>query len=154
MGTKRYDYDVEDIVAMYKSGAFCSDIAAKYGMSVANVSYILRKNGFARKSKGGAIASMIPKREFLVETEKQRDAEIESIAEKNAANACLVVADREVRLQGTVGKYHVFGKEKAVMISVGDDAVQMSFENLPAFIDELKAIARNMGGLEPGCEMW
>ena len=31
MGTKRYDYDVEDIVSMYKSGAFCSDIAAKYG---------------------------------------------------------------------------------------------------------------------------
>ena len=30
MGTKRYDYDIDDIVAMYKSGAFCSEIAAKY----------------------------------------------------------------------------------------------------------------------------
>lgn len=154
MGTKRYDYDVRDIISLYKSGAFCSDIAAKYGMSVANVSYILRKNGFARKSKGGAIASMIPRREFQVEPEKQRSEELESIAEKNAANACLVVADREVQLQGTVASYHVFGKDKAVMISLGGDAVQMSFENLPAFIDELKAIARNMGGLEPGCEMW
>ena len=82
------------------------------------------------------------------------DASMEDMAISNAANACLMVADREVRLQGTVGAYHVFGKDKTVMVSVGDDAIQLSFKNLPAFIDELKAIARNMGGLEPGCEMW
>ena len=118
------------------------------------MSYILRKNGFTRNARGGAVASMIPKREFMVEPEKKRDEELDAIANKNAANACLVVADREVRLRGTVGSYHVYGKDKAVMISVGDDAIQMSFKNLPAFIDELRAITRNMGGLEPGCEMW
>lgn len=152
-GKKKYDYNVEDIVSMFKSGMSYEDIGSKYGMGGANVGHILNKLGYTRR-KGGVVASTIPKHEFQVEPEKQRDAEIESIAAKNAVNACLVVADREVRLQGTVGEYMVFGKGKTVTIYVGGDAVQLSFENLPAFIDELKAIARNMGGLEPGCEMW
>ena len=152
-GKKKYDYNVEDIVSMFKSGMSYEDIGGKYGMGQANVGYILNKLGYSRR-KGGVVASTIPKHEFQVEPEKKRDEELESIAAKNAENACLVVADREVRLNGTVGSYHVYGKDKAVMISVGDDAVQLSFKNLPAFIEELKAIARNMGGLEPGCEMW
>ena len=146
MGTKRYDYDVEDIVSMYKNGAFCSDIAAKYGMSVANVSYILRKNGFTRNARGGAVASMIPKREFQVEPEKKRDEELDAIAAKNAVNACLVVESREVALKGTVGEYHVFGKDRRVVVAVGDGMLDIAFDTLPDFISELKAIARNMGG--------
>jgi hypothetical protein len=69
-------------------------------------------------------------------------------------NACLVVESREVALKGTVGEYHVFGKDRRVVVAVGDGMLDIAFDTLPDFISELKAIARNMGGLEPGCEMW
>ena len=45
MGTKRYDYDVEDIVSMYKNGAFCSDIAAKYGLTYDSIMKNLKSKG-------------------------------------------------------------------------------------------------------------
>ena len=154
MGAKRYDYDVEDIISMYKSGAFCSDIAAKYGMSVANVSYILRKNGFTRNARDGAVASTIPKREFQVEPEKKRDEELDAIANKNAVNACLVVASKEVVLEGMVGSYHVFGKDETIVIEIGKDMTEVKFGALPGFIEELKAIARNIDSVKAGCEAW
>lgn len=152
-GRKRYDYDINDIVSMFKAGMSNGDIGQKYGMSNQNVSRLLRKLGYTRR-KGGLIAQAIPEREFKVELEKQRSEEFQAIEAKNNANACLVVSDREVRLNGTVGSYHVIGKDKAVMAFVGEDAIVVHFDMLPTFIEELKAIGRNIGDINPGCEMW
>ncbi len=139
---------MDELRQMYDNGMTQAEIADSIGVSRPTINKYLK--GY--KAKGGRVASRIPGSDLRVKRDPER--EMSNMAEKNAENACLVVANKEILLNGTVGTYHVYGKDKAVMISVGGGMLDVAFDILPDFIDELKAVARNVGGLECGCEMW
>lgn len=142
---------LQELKRMYENGMTQREIAQKMGVCQRTISNWL--NGYAPYQRGGRVASTIPKEDFEA-LDKAKRAEVEYIAAKNAENACLVVANKEISLEGTVAKYTVFSKDKAVVIDIGGDMIEVKFDFITDFISELKAIARNMGGLDAGCEMW
>lgn len=148
-----YDYDVNDIIAMYESGMTYRDIASKIGMTFQNVGHILRKHGVTR-GRGGKVASTIPEQELQPTENEQYDEEIETLANKNAANACLVVSDHVINLAGAIGKYEVCANKKRVRVEINGETMNIDFDNLSALVEEFKALARNVGELGGGWEMW
>lgn len=150
----------DEIIAMYNNGMSQSDIARATGMSQATVGYRMRRAGFMvgkgrhNPFKGGAVADTIPTYEYKVSEEEVKAREKQEIAEKNAANACLVVEDRSFSLKGVVGKYEVSAKSKIVLASIGDRVLELDVDILAPLADELKALARNLAGMEICNEMW
>ena len=80
--------------------------------------------------------------------------EKQEMAVKNATNACLVVEDRSFSLKGVVGRYEVSAKSKTVLADINDMALELDVDILAPLADELKALARNLSGMEPCNEMW
>lgn len=74
---------------------------------------------------------------------------------KEEAPACLAVVDREVVLQGVVGKYCISPKcKKMEMVLASGLSAEMDFEKVRQFADELNAIARKLDSLKIENEMW
>lgn len=140
---------VEELQQMYDAGMSQREIAEAVGCSQHTISNYLR--GHCNRGRGGRVASRIDKHDFAVEPKRE---EMQAIAEKNAANACLVVASKQVVLEGMVGSYHVFGKDETIVIEIGKDMTEVKFDALPGLIEELKAIARNIDSVKAGCEAW
>lgn len=139
----------EEIVAMYNNGMSQYDIAETLGVSQTTISYNLRKMGICA-GEGGRIARTIPKKDYAA----RETAEKQEMAVKNAVNACLVVEDRSFSLKGVVGKYEVSAKSKIVLASIGDRVRELDVDILAPLADELKALARNLAGMEICNEMW
>lgn len=150
----------DEIIAMYNNGMSQNDIAKVTGMSQATVGYRMRRAGIlvgkGRRNpfKGGAVADTIPTYEYKVSEEEVAAKEKQEIAEKNAANACLMVEDRIIKLEGVFGKYYVSAKEKFACINVNDCPMKIGFNDLATFANEIRALARNVGALEESTEMW
>lgn len=145
----------EEIVAMYTNGMSQRDIAYALQTSQTNVGYHLRKAGIrvgrgGGNNEGGYVARTIPKKDYAA----REIAEKQEMAVKNAANACLVVEDRSFSLKGVVGRYEVSAKSKIVLASIGDRVLELDVDILAPLADELKALARNLSGMEPCNEMW
>lgn len=74
---------------------------------------------------------------------------------KEEAPACLVVADKEIALEGMVGHYNVAPKHKSVKICMADGSgMKLDFEKFSAFVDEVNAIKRKLDDLKFENEMW
>lgn len=65
--------------------------------------------------------------------------------------ACLVVVNRKVNLQGTIGLYEVDCENKKVTMRPVEE---IGFDNLSAYINELQAISRKIDQMSVGNEMW
>ena len=65
--------------------------------------------------------------------------------------ACLVVVNRKVNLQGTIGLYEVDCESKKVTMRPVEE---IGFDNLSAYINELQAISRKIDQMSVGNEMW
>lgn len=65
--------------------------------------------------------------------------------------ACLVVVNRKVNLQGTIGLYEVDCENKKVTMRPVEE---IGFDNLNAYINELQAISSKIGQMNVGKEMW
>ena len=142
-----------EMMKMYDAGMTQLEIANALGCSQRTVS--CRLDGYGAHRRGGVVASTIPEHEFKAATPtNHEESEMQAISEKNATNACLVVSSKDIDLEGSVGKYHVSGKDQAVYVSVGDSEIKLHFDSVIGFIDELKAIARNIETVKTGCEMW
>lgn len=150
----------EEIVAMYNNGMSQRDVAKALQISQTNVGYHLRKAGIcvgsgSGNNGGGVVASTIPKIEYIVNEEKKLEEEKRVQAEKNAANACLVVMDNVITLEGAIGRYEVSRKDKKVLATINGDEFDFTFEQVMGLCDEFRALARNLGSVENvGCEMW
>lgn len=141
---------VQEMAQMYESGMEISDIAACLDTTYQTVWRYLRGNvEFRPRSYGGHCARRIPRR--TIEPESRT---LEAIAEQNSANACLVVNDHTVCLEGSVGKYTVASSSKIILCSLGGVLVELAVDSIPQLIEELKALARNVDSLNVGCEMW
>lgn len=99
---------------------------------------------------GGYVARTIPKKDYAA----RETAEKQEMAVKNAANACLLVEDRSFSLRGQVGTYEVSIKTGFVAVKIGETMIELEKDTLIVLADELKALARNVAGMEVGCEMW
>ena len=66
-------------------------------------------------------------------------------------DACLVVVNRKVNLQGTIGLYEVDCENKKVTMRPVEE---IGFDNLNAYINELRAISRKIDQMSVGNEMW
>lgn len=94
------------------------------------------QGGYARWEKAA-------KKTYNVEGEKNEMTE-------NRA-ACLVVVNRKVNLQGTIGLYEVDCENKKVTMRPVEE---IGFDNLNAYINELQAISRKIDQMSVGNEMW
>ena len=65
--------------------------------------------------------------------------------------ACLVVVNRKVNLQGTIGLYEADCENKKVTMRPVEE---IGFDNLNAYINELQAISRKIDQMSVGNEMW
>lgn len=145
----------EELAEMYHSGMSQRDIANAIGVNQTTVSYNLRKFGICvgrgqGMGEGGYIARTIPKKDYV----SRETVEKQEMAVKNAINACLVVEDRSFSLKGVVGRYEVSAKSKIVLASIGDRVLELDVDILAPLADELKALARNLTGMELSNEMW
>lgn len=70
---------------------------------------------------------------------------------ENKRNACLVLVNRKVNLQGTIGLYEVDCENKKVTMRPVEE---IGFDNLNAYINELQAISRKIDQMSVGNEMW
>lgn len=70
---------------------------------------------------------------------------------ENTNSACLVVVNRNVTLQGTIGLYEVDCEKKKVTMRPVEE---INFEKLNDYINELQAISRKIGQMNIGNEMW
>lgn len=158
----RRGFKRDEILAMYENGMTQKDIAEALGASTTTICYYINQAGLGpgkgnyskHKNRGGVVASSIPKVEYVVTEEEKLEEEKRVQAEKNAANACLVVEDRIIKLEGVFGKYHVSTKEKFACIKVNDCLMKIGFNDLATFANEIRALARNVGALEESTEMW
>lgn len=96
------------------------------------------QGGFARWEKAA-------KNKENVQTEGERKEMVENSA------ACLVVVNRKVNLQGTIGLYEVDCENKKVTMRPVEE---IGFDNLNAYINELQAISRKIDQMSVGNEMW
>ena len=161
MGTARKlsTEEIDEILRMHYNHMNQHDIAKALQISQPTVGYWLRKNGIhvgrGKPSRGGLVASTIPKSEYVVqENVGHVSTEMSEMAEKNAANACLLVEDRSYSLRGQVGTYEVSIKTGFVALKIGEALIELERDMLVVLADELKALARNVVGMEVGCEMW
>ncbi len=77
------------------------------------------------------------------------------MAEKNAANACLVVGDSVITLEGQVGSYEVSRKKRTVFATINGDEIELSFEQVKTIVDEFRALARGLINMDAATsEMW
>ena len=102
------------------------------------------------KSEGRKIGSYERRdKKQPAEGNKQMKGAEPKMEESNSA--CLVVVNRNVTLQGTIGLYEVdFEKKKVTMRPVEE----INFEKLNDYINELQAISRKIGQMNVGNEMW
>ena len=155
MKNRREDISTDDIIAMYLDGMSQREIAKVVGIAQPSVSERLRKAGYrsgrGRRdvARGGMIASSIPKHEYVV-----KDAEKQEMAVKNSANVCLVVEDKSFSLKGVVGSYEVSAKAKVVLANIAGAVLELDVDKLNDLAGELRALARNLGEINVGCEMW
>ena len=94
------------------------------------------QGGYARWEKAA-------KKTYNVEGEKNEMTE-------NRA-ACLVVVNRKVNLQGTIGLYEIDLENKKVTMRPVEE---IEFDKLNDYINELQAISRKIGEMHVGAEMW
>lgn len=151
----------DEIIAMYNNGMSQSDIAKATGLSQATVGCRMRRAGFMvgkgrhNPFKGGAVADTIPTHEYKVSEDEVKAREKQEIAEKNAANACLMVMDNVITLEGVIGRYEVSRKDKKVLATINGDEFDFTFEQVIGLCDEFRALARNLDSVEAvGAEMW
>ena len=96
------------------------------------------QGGFARWEKAA-------KNKENVQTEGERKEMVENSA------ACLVVVNRKVNLQGTIGLYEVDCESKKISMR---PVQEIGCDNLNAYINELQAISRKIGQISVVNEMW
>lgn len=70
--------------------------------------------------------------------------------DENSA-ACLVVVNRKVNLQGTIGLYEVDCENKKVTMRPVEE---IEFDKLNEYINELQAISRKIEQMNVENEMW
>jgi predicted transcriptional regulator len=159
----RRGFNRDEILAMYKNGMTQKDIAEELGTSSTTICYYINQAGLGtgkgnfskHKNRGGVVASSIPKVEYVVTEEEKLEEEKRVQAEKNAANACLVVMDNVITLEGVIGRYEVSRKDKKVLATINGDEFDFTFEQVMGLCDEFRALARNLDSVEAvGAEMW
>ena len=149
----------EELLNLKNGGMSAREIAEMYECSEQTVYNNLK--GMLH-GKGGRVAKRIPKHEFCKEQEMQ------TMAEQNAENACVMLEKCFVKLTATVCEYTISTGDKSVIIRAGGRALNLvDFENgvvaggleikidkIPELIEELKGVCRCAKSFELGNVMW
>lgn len=139
---------VEELKQMYDNGMSCADIAKSLDVSQTTIYRYLQGHIGGR---GGVYARNIPDREIR---NRPNDLDMQQMDVQNSANACLVVENKLINLEGTIGKYMVDAKSKNIVCQIAGATFDMQPDTIPALVEELKALGRNVGQMAVGCEMW
>ena len=137
---------------MYDNGMSCEDIASKLKVGVSTV-YRYLSGYTVGRTKGGKIARKIPKNVIQPKRYEEQHS-MHDMAIQNAANACLVVVDRSINLKGQYGEYLVEPGKKRITVNIQGEIFDLDFDIVHGFIEELKAIGRNIESVAIGNEMW
>ena len=137
------DLNVSELMTMRESGMTNHEIADVLGTSYKAVLAAIGRQPKELRKKPEFHTEILPPPTYAQE-QKQEEP-----------NACLVVANRLVELEGTFGSYNIPIRKGIVNITskeCGD--LQVPFDKLGDFINELQAIQRKMSSLTMSAEMW
>lgn len=141
---------VEELIQMYENGMSFRDIGDSLGVSYQTIRTHL-KGLVTPRGVGGYHARRIPAETFRVQTQ---NADMQQMDVQNSANACMVVENKLINLEGTIGKYMVDAKSKIIVCQIAGATFDMQPDTIPALVEELKALGRNVSQMAVGCEMW
>lgn len=144
----------EEILSMYESGMTGREIGDKLGVSSQTIYNKLK--GHIRH-RGGVCAQRIPSYELNKHTES---VAVEPVHEPE--NACVMLEKCTVNLMGTIGKYVMSPSDGYVRVFVdctsadipSGDCIIVDLKDIPALIDELKAVCRSAKSFDFGNAMW
>lgn len=144
---------IHELEQMYDSKMSIADIAKSCDTTYQTVWRYLKDyiKDHPNNQRGGRCAARIPSPRRALNDEA---CEMQRFAEKNSANACLVVENKLINLEGVVGKYMVDAKSKTIVCQIGGATFDLQPDAIPGLVEELKALGRNVGQIAAGCEMW
>lgn len=141
---------IEELKQMYESGMSFRDIGDSLGVSYQTIRTHL-KGIVSPRGVGGYHARRIPAEAFRAPAQK---ADMQQMDVQNSANACLVVENKLINLEGVIGKYMVDAKSKTVVCQIAGATFDIQPDTILTLVEELKALGRNVGQMTVGSEMW
>lgn len=148
------DISVNELLEFRNEGYTNSQIAEMLDVSNTTIYNMIGKmpdEMIAKAKREAAVQGGFARWEKAAKNKGNEHAEGEKKEMTENSAACLVVVNRKVNLQGTIGLYEVDCESKKVTMRPVEE---IGFDNLNAYINELQAISRKIDQMSVGNEMW
>ena len=148
------DVSVNELLEFRKDGYTNSQIAEMLDVSSRTIYRMIGKmpdEMIANAKREGLERGRYIRLEKATNTNENERMEGEKHEMVENCAACLVVVNRKVNLQGTIGLYEVDCESKKLTMRPMEE---IGFDNLNAYINELQAISRKIGQMSVGNERW
>ena len=140
----------QEIVRLYKTGLTMKEVADRFGVSHITVSRYVKKDGYDRYHRGGAISRTLDIN-ALPKAEKPKN---DLIPNQQSVSVVLTNCSKTFTGLGTHMKYTIDPKSKTLAIAGTDFSVTLPFAMLNDFAMEITAIANNATNVTVGTEAW
>lgn len=148
------DVSVNELLEFRNEGYTNSQIAEMLDVSNTTIYNMIGKmpdEMIAKAKREAAVQGGFARWEKAAKNKGNEHVEGEKNEMVENSAACLVVVNRKVNLQGTIGLYEVDCESKKVTMRPVEE---IGFDNLNAYINELQAISRKIDQMSVGNEMW
>lgn len=148
------DISINELMEFRNEGYTNSQIAEMLDVSNTTIYNMIGKmpdEMIAKAKREAAVQDGFARWEKAAKNKGNKHVEGEKKEMTENSAACLVVVNRKVNLQGTIGLYEVDCESKKVTMRPVEE---IGFDNLNAYINELQAISRKIDQMSVGNEMW
>lgn len=148
------DISVNELLEFRNEGYTNSQIAEMLDVSNTTIYNMIGKmpdEMIAKAKREAAVQGGFARWEKAAKNKGNEHVEGEKNEMTENSAACLVVVNRKVNLQGTIGLYEVDCESKKITMRPVEE---IGFDNLSAYINELQAISRKIDQMSVGNEMW
>lgn len=148
------DISVNELLEFRNEGYTNSQIAEMLDVSNTTIYNMIGKmpdEMIAKAKREAAVQGGFARWEKAAKNKGNEHVEGEKKEMTENSAACLVVVNRKVNLQGTIGLYEVDCENKKIAMRPVEE---IGFDNLNAYINELQAISRKIDQMSVGNEMW
>lgn len=147
------DISVNELMEFRNEGYTNSQIAEMLDVSNTTIYNMIGKmpdEMIAKAKREAAVQGGFARWEKAAKNKGNEHVEGEKNEMTENSAACLVVVNRKVNLQGTIGLYEFDCESKKVTMRPVEE---IGFDNLNAYINELQAISRKIDQMSVGNEM-
>ena len=148
------DVSVNELLEFRNEGYTNSQIAEMLDVSTQTIYSIIGKmpdEMIAKAKREAAVQGGFARWEKAAKNKGNEHVKGEKNEMTENRAACLVVVNRKVNLQGTIGLYEIDCENKKVTMRPVEE---IEFDKLNDYINELQAISSKIGQMNVGKEMW